>query len=75
MVTVVTAVEVEDKPGGLTRILRLLDQAGVNVEYMYAFSEPQTGRAAVIFRFDDPQAAVECLQASGVNVFAQVDLA
>jgi len=74
MINDVTAVEVEDKPGGLARILNLLVDRGVNVEYMYAFSEAQTGRAALIFRFDDPEKAIEHLNAAGINVFADVDL-
>jgi len=74
MVNEVTAVEVEDKPGGLARILNLLVDEGVNVEYMYAFSEAHTARAALIFRFDDPEKAVEHLRAAGIKVFAEVDL-
>ncbi|MBT3381532.1 MAG: ACT domain-containing protein [Lentisphaerae bacterium] len=74
MVNDVTAVEVEDKPGGLARILNLLVDKGVNVEYMYAFSEAETGRAALIFRFDDPGSAVEHLNEAGINVFADVGL-
>jgi len=46
MITEVTAVEVDDRPGGLARILDVLVGKGVNVEYMYAFSETHTGRAA-----------------------------
>ena len=75
MVNDVTAVEVEDKPGGLARILDILDGKEVNVEYMYAFTEAKTGRAALIFRFSDPEKAVELLDGAGINVFAQVDLA
>jgi len=71
----VTAVEVEDRPGGLARILDILVDKGVNVEYMYAFSETHTGRAALIFRFDDPDKAVQHLSAAGINIFAEVDLA
>ena len=74
MVNEVMAVEVADEPGGLAKVLEVLQQAGVNVEYMYAFSQRQTGRAALIFRFDDPDKAMEALQAAGINIFAHVDL-
>ncbi|OGV67536.1 MAG: hypothetical protein A3K19_17675 [Lentisphaerae bacterium RIFOXYB12_FULL_65_16] len=70
----VTAVEVEDKPGGLAKVLVVLQSAGVNVEYMYAFTEWKTGRAALIFRFDDPDKAAKRLSEAGISVFAQVDL-
>ncbi len=74
MVNDVTAVEVADEPGGLARILELLLKQDVNVEYMYAFSQRQAGRAALVFRFDDPEKAVGALQEAGINVFAHVDL-
>jgi hypothetical protein len=70
----VMAVEVEDRPGGLARLLRVLVEAGSNVEYMYAFSERPTGKAALIFRFDDPDRALAALQKAGVNVFSHIDL-
>ena len=71
----VMAVEVDDRPGGLADLLDLLDKGGVNVEYMYAFSEQKTGRAALIFRFDDTAKAAACLKQSGINIFRKVDLA
>jgi len=70
----VLAVEVEDRPGGLARLLSLLVQQGINVEYMYAFSEPKTGRAAMVFRFDAPEKALAALQKAGVNIFSPLSL-
>lgn len=71
----VLAVEVNDVPGGLARLLDVLGKDGVNVEYMYAFSEKHTGRAALIFRFDNPAKAVDCLTRAGINIFRAIDLA
>ena len=70
----VVAVEVDDKPGGLARILDVLTKAKLNVEYMYAFVERATGRAALIFRFDKEQEAVKTLQAAGVGILKKVDI-
>jgi hypothetical protein len=66
--TDVVAVEVPDRPGGLHEILALLDGAGVNVEYMYAFVSRAGGNAVMIFRFDDLDEAVGVLTANGVKV-------
>ncbi|MBI5016663.1 MAG: ACT domain-containing protein [Deltaproteobacteria bacterium] len=66
--TAVVAVEVEDRPGGLHRILSLLDGAGLNVEYMYAFVRKSGDTAVMIFRFDDPDAAARVLTDRGVSV-------
>ena len=58
-VTEVLAVDVEDKPGGLAGVLELLDPTGLSIEYMYAFTcGPRGDRAALIFRFDDPDKAI-----------------
>jgi len=74
MTNFVIAVEVADEPGGLARILRLLCDANLNVEYMYAFVERSTGRAALIFRFEKESEAVKVLQAGGVNILQKIDL-
>jgi hypothetical protein len=66
--TEVVAVEVEDKPGGLNRILHVLSTAGLNVEYMYAFVQQSGENAVLIFRFDDSDTAIKVLQGEGVAV-------
>lgn len=66
--TDVVAVEVPDRPSGLYSILAILDQGLVNVEYMYAFVERHGGNAVIIFRFDNPEEAIEVLLRAGVNV-------
>ena len=55
-------------------ILNTIEAAGLNVEYMYAFTFGSQGRAALIFRFDNPDAAITSLQASGINVIGGVEL-
>ena len=61
--TEVVAVEVPDRPGGLSKILQTLDANQINVEYMYAFVERCGDFAVIIFRFDDTVRAVEVLGA------------
>ena len=71
--TDVVAIAVEDKPGGLSNILKILDDGHINVEYMYAFLGRTANQATMIFRFDDTQ-AVEKLQKSGVKLINSSDL-
>jgi hypothetical protein len=66
--TDVVAVEVDDRPGGLGRILHILSQENINVEYMYAFVQHSGKDAVIIFRFDDIDAAVKLLTENGVKV-------
>ena len=60
--------EVPDQAGGLSKILEVLDDAQINVEYMYAFAERHADNAIIIFRFDDIDNAISTLQANGVNI-------
>jgi hypothetical protein len=73
-VTQVLAVEVSNHPGGLLDLLSVIDVAGVNVEYMYAFSFGWEERAILIFRFDRPDEALKELQEKGINVIGSVEL-
>jgi hypothetical protein len=73
-VTDMVAVEVPDRPGGLAKILGMLEDAGINVEFMYAFTEKREDKAVMVFRFDDPDSAIKVLQRNKMNVVASVDL-
>jgi hypothetical protein len=66
--TEVIAAEVPDRPGGLGGILKILDDAGINVEYMYAFVQRSGDNAIIIFRFDELDRAIQVLLDSGVRV-------
>ena len=66
--TQVVAVEVEDQPGGLHRILEIIKSNDLNVEYMYAYVKHTAQNAIMIFRFDNVTAAIQTLQAQGVTV-------
>jgi hypothetical protein len=66
--TNVVAVEVEDRPGGLNRILEVLSKENINVEYMYAFVQHSGENALMIFRFDDIDAAVKLLLDNNIKV-------
>jgi len=68
--TDVVAVEVSDQPGGLCEILQILDEAQINVEYMYAFVERNAGNAVIIFRFDEIDSAINTLQGKGINILS-----
>lgn len=59
--TPVVAVEVPDKPGGLHSIMEVVSREGLNVEYLYAFVEKSGENAVIIFRFDNPEKAIDVL--------------
>ncbi len=66
--TEVVAVEVPDRPGGLAIILNTIRDAGINVEYMYAFVEKSGENAIVIFRFDEIEKAIATLREAGIRI-------
>ncbi len=70
--TPVVAVEVPDRPGGLAAMLNAL--RGTAVEYMYAFVRKSGERALVVFRFEDPDAAVATLRRAGARVLDADDI-
>ena len=63
----VVAVEVEDTPGSLARLLRPFQESKVNVEYMYALAGTSSGKAVMVFRFSDNDRAIEVLRGNGVR--------
>jgi hypothetical protein len=73
--TEVVPVEVENRPGGLARALAAIEAAGLGVEYMYDFgAASRGGKAAIVFRFEDPDAALAALQAAGITVLTGEEL-
>jgi hypothetical protein len=73
-VTDMVALEVSDAPGGLAAILGALEKTRVNLEYMYGFTQRKEGKGLLVFRFDDPDHAVEVLQKAGINPVRSVEL-
>jgi len=72
--TRVLAVEVNDEPGGLNQVLDPLSEQGVNVEYMYAFANPQCKNAIMIFRFDDLEKAKIILAEQDIKVINKEEI-
>jgi hypothetical protein len=63
---VLRIIVVEDQPGGLHKVLGVLDAAGINVEYMYAYVEKTRDNAIVICRVDERERALEALTKGGI---------
>jgi len=68
--TNVLAVEVPDKTGGLAAVLKAIEKAGLNVEYMYAFVNKTGEDAVLIFRFEDMDKAIDSLQLAGFTLLS-----
>ncbi|MCJ7495018.1 MAG: ACT domain-containing protein [Deltaproteobacteria bacterium] len=66
--TEVVAVEVPDRPGGLAEIMKVLAEAKINVEYLYAFVHQSGENAIIIFRFDETDRAIAVLSEKKVRL-------
>ena len=73
--TPVVAVDVADEPGGRGRVLSVLSEHGINVEYLYAYTQQESTRATIIFRFDRTEEAVNVLESRGFRVLGPKDIA
>lgn len=64
----VVAVEIEDKPGYLANMLEPLKDNGINVVHMYAYAGFSSGKAVMIFRFNDIDRAIGIIEAKGYHL-------
>ena len=75
-VTSVLGVAIPDVPGGLSQVLQVLGEAGINVEYMYAFlGGKAVDHAYIIVRVQDHKAAAAALGARGIRCVDQDEIA
>ena len=73
--TDVIAVSMADKAGALCEILAVLDEAKINVEYMYAFTASAPFGAYVVLRVGDVAAAEAALASGGIATLTPADVA
>ncbi|MEW6521570.1 MAG: ACT domain-containing protein [Thermodesulfobacteriota bacterium] len=68
--TNVVVAEVQDKPGGLANVLQIIKNAGLNIEYMYAFTQKSGETGLIIFRFEKVDTAIDVLVKAGVRLLS-----
>ena len=73
-VTEVVGVKIGDAPGKLTGALDVLDKAGINLEYLYAFMARTEKHAYVVLRVEDNAATEAALEAAGYHLITDADI-
>ena len=74
-ITPVLGVAIPDVPGGLNRVLQVLTDEKINVEYMYAFlGGKDSEHAYMIFRVDNADRAASALAARGIRAVDQEEI-
>ncbi len=64
----VVAVEISDTPGSLAKILKVLMQNKINVNYMYALAGTSSGKAVMVFSFSDNDLAIRLLEENNIKI-------
>jgi hypothetical protein len=70
----VVAIEITHKPGAYAAIMRILADAGINVEYTYAFVAHGRDSAHVIIRVNNNNIAIKVLTDNGVKLLSDGDI-
>lgn len=73
-ITEVIAVSIEDKPGGLYKVLKVLADAQIGVDYIYSTIKPQNDEAVIMIKVAEPEKAIDVLTAKGVKLFSTNEL-
>ena len=70
----VVAVDVPDEPGGLSRLLQLLAERQIDVQYMYSIFGQPNGMAYMILRVADPAEVSSLLHTNGMQLAGAAEL-
>lgn len=73
-VRLVNAFAVPDQPGGLSKVLSLLEGCGVNIEYMYALITTEDGKAYSVMRTGDTAETDKILTENGIELLDEAKL-
>ena len=70
----VWAVEVPDRPAGLSQLLNVLAEAEIDVEYMYSLLTNAEGTACMVLKVSDELKLQTALQKEGIRIMDKKDL-
>lgn len=61
-ITKVLGIEIDDKPGGLHKVMDIFKNSGVNIEYLYASLERKNEKAVVIFKVENVELGLQIIE-------------
>ena len=74
-ITEVVGVAVQDEPGALAKVVKILADNNINIEYMYAFITVSKKFAYVVLRVEDNDTAEKILTEHGISLVTEEDMA
>lgn len=73
-ITEVIAVTLEDRPGGLHKVLKILADNEIGVDYIYSTIKSKDDEAVIMIKVEDPKKAMDILTAAGIKLYSMEDL-
>ncbi|WP_296884690.1 amino acid-binding protein [uncultured Methanobrevibacter sp.] len=70
----VVVARIQDKPNGLNSVLALLDDADINLEYIYAFVGNGPGEAVVAMKVEDTAKARDVFEKNNIKILTKEDI-
>jgi hypothetical protein len=66
--TDIIGVELDDTPGGLTKVLKILNDENIDLEYLYAFTHDQTSKAILLMHANDLDEMINVLDSNNAKI-------
>ena len=63
--------EVDDKPNALAEVVALMEEANMNIEYLYSFVLTNHNSAKILMRVEDTDRAVRLLEGKGIRLLSE----
>ena len=73
-ITEVVGVALEDKPGALAKVVKILADHNINIEYMYAFITVSKQFAYVVLRVENNEETEKILSENGIRLVTEKDM-
>ena len=67
-ITEIIGVEMNDTPGGLTSVLKVIKDNEIDLEYLYAFTHEKEGKAILLLHADDIDELASALKEKDITV-------
>ena len=74
-VTDVLAVAGEDKPGSIAKIVSVLANEGIDMDYAYAFFAKKSELAYMIVKVEEMDKAKKAFKANGIHIASEAEIA